>query len=62
MFPARALAIPLNCQHFLKFLTMQILPLCTKKVKKHIKENLRPVSILPNLSKIFGKCIFKQVS
>ena len=38
MFSARALAIPLNCQHFLKFLTMQILPLSTKKVKNILKK------------------------
>ena len=41
---------------------MQISPLCTKKVKKDIKGDYRPVSILPNLSKIFEKCIFKQMS
>ena len=33
-----------------------------KKGKKYIKENYRPVSILPNLSKIFEKHIFKQMS
>ena len=32
-----------------------------KKGKKDIKKNCRPVSILPNLSKIFEKCIFKQI-
>ena len=26
------------------------------------KENYRPISILPNLSKVFEKCIYKQVS
>ena len=29
-----------NCRHFLKFLNMQILPLCTKKVKKISKETI----------------------
>ena len=33
-----------------------------KKGKKDIKGNYRPVSILPNLSKIFEKCIFTQMS
>ena len=33
-----------------------------KKGKKDIKGNYRPVSILPNLSKIFEKHIFKQMS
>ena len=33
-----------------------------KKGKKDIKGNYRPVSILPNLSKIFEKQIFKQMS
>ena len=38
---------------------MQILRACTKKVKNISKENYRPVSILPNLSKIFEKCLKK---
>ena len=33
-----------------------------KKGKKDIKGNYRPVSILPNLSKIFEKFMFKQMS
>ena len=33
-----------------------------KKGKKHIKGNYRPVSILPNLSKILEEHIFKQMS
>ena len=33
-----------------------------KKGKKHIKSNYGPVSIFPNLSKIFEKCIFTQMS
>ena len=32
------------------------------KSKKDIKGNYRPVSILPNLSKIFEKCMFEQMS
>ena len=40
---------------------MQILRLCTKIVKKISKE-IRPVSILPNLSKISEKCMFEQMS
>ena len=32
-----------------------------KKGKKDIKGNCRPVSILPNLSKIFEKCILTQM-
>ena len=38
-----------------------IIPLY-KKGKKHMKGNYRPVSILPNLSKIFEKCMFEQMS
>ena len=41
---------------------MQISPLSTKKSKKDIKGNYRPVSILRNLSKIFEKCMFEQMS
>ena len=33
-----------------------------KKGKKDIKGNYRPVSILPNLPKIFEKCMFEQMS
>ena len=33
-----------------------------KKGKKDVKDNYRPVSILPNLSKIFEKCMFKQIT
>ena len=33
-----------------------------KKGKKDMKENYRPVSILPNLSKIFEKLMFKEMS
>ena len=33
-----------------------------KKGDKECKNNYRPVSILPNMSKIFGKIIFRQIS
>ena len=33
-----------------------------QKGKKVIKGNYGPVSIFPNLSKIFEKCIFEQMS
>ena len=34
-----------------------------EKIKRiNTKENYRPVSILPNLSKIFERCIFKRLS
>ena len=33
-----------------------------KKGKKDIKRNHRPVSIIPNLSRIFEKCMFEQMS
>ena len=33
-----------------------------KKGKNDLKEDYRPVIILPNLSKIFERCIFKQMS
>ena len=33
-----------------------------KKGKKDMKDNYRPVSILPNLSKIFEKLMFKEMS
>ena len=38
-----------------------IIPLY-KEGKKDIKGNYKPVSILSNLSKIFEKCIFEQMS
>ena len=33
-----------------------------KKGKKDVKGNYRPVSVLPNLSKIFEKYMFEQMS
>ena len=32
-----------------------------KKASKNSKENYRPVSILPNISKIYDKCMYKQM-
>ena len=33
-----------------------------KKASKNSKENYRPVSILPNISKIYKRCMCKQIS
>ena len=33
-----------------------------KKGSKNSEENYRPISILPNISKIYERCIYKQVS
>ena len=33
-----------------------------KKGSKNSKENYRPVSILPNISKIYKRCMYKQIS
>ena len=33
-----------------------------KKDSKNSKENYRPVSIFPNISKIYGRCLFKPIS
>ena len=33
-----------------------------KKGSKNSKVNYRPVSILPNISKIFERCMYKQIS
>ena len=33
-----------------------------KKGNREVKENFRPVSILSNLSKVFEKCLYKQIS
>ena len=33
-----------------------------KKGSKNSKENYRPVSILPNISKIYKRCLFKPIS
>ena len=42
-------------------LKLAVTPL-SKKMRKDMKENFRPVSILPTLSKIFEKCMFAQIS
>ena len=34
----------------------------TQKRKKHKKDNYRPVSMIPTLSKCFEKCMFIQMS
>ena len=33
-----------------------------KKGNRAVKDNFCPVSILPNLSKVFEKCLYKQIS
>ena len=33
-----------------------------KKGSRNDKENYRPVSILPNISKIYERCLFKQLT
>ena len=33
-----------------------------KKGDRYSKDNYRPVSILPNVSKIFERCIFRQIN
>ena len=33
-----------------------------KKGSKNSKENYRPVSILPNISNIYERCVYKQMS
>ena len=33
-----------------------------KKGSKNSKENYRPISILPNISKIYERCKYKQIS
>ena len=33
-----------------------------KKGNRTVKDNYRPVSILPNLSKVFERCLYKQIS
>ena len=33
-----------------------------KKGERYSKDNYRPVSILPNVSKIFEQCIFRQIN
>ena len=33
-----------------------------KKGERYSKDNYRPVSILPNMSKIFERCMFRQIN
>ena len=33
-----------------------------KKGERYLKDNYRPVSILPNVSKIFERCMFRQIN
>ena len=33
-----------------------------KKGERYSKDNYRPVSILPNVSKIFERCMFRQIN
>ena len=39
----------------------QISYLCIKK-SKFSKENYRPISILPNISKVYERCLYDQIS
>ena len=47
---------------FPSFLKLADVTPVNKKGRKDIKENFRPVSILPTLSKTFEKCISAQMS
>ena len=52
----------IKSKNFKKNLKLADITPLHKKGKKNIKGNYRPVSILPNSSKIFEKCIFTQMS
>ena len=52
----------INMSKFPENLKLADITAAYKKGKKDIKGNYRPVSILPNLSKMFEKHIFKQMS
>ena len=52
----------INSRKFQKNLKLADITSLLKKGKKDIKSNYRPVSILPNLSKNFKKCVFTQIS
>ena len=41
---------------------MQSSHLCIKKAQKTSKDNYRPISILLNISKIYERLMFKQIS
>ena len=47
---------------FPKHLTLADIPLLHEKGKRDIRGNYRPISILPNVTIIFKKCIFTQMS
>ena len=53
MFDSSTFAAPLKLAH--------ITP-AFKKGSKNSKENYRPISILPNISKIYERCMYKQMS
>ena len=38
-----------------------VLPICKKKSKLS-KENYMPISILPNISKVYERCLYHQIS
>ena len=40
---------------------VHITPIFYKKCSKNTKENYRPVSILPNISKIYERCMYKPI-
>ena len=62
IFSVVVLTALLSSRNFLKILNKPILQLHTKKGKKDIKGNYRPVGIPPNLSKVFEKLMFTQMS
>ena len=56
------------CQSFNNMIDVYIFPASLKltpvykKGSKNSKENYRPLSILPNISKIYERCLFKPIS
>ena len=61
-FVCTSFSSSINMSKFPENLKLADITPAYKKGKKDIKGNYRPVSILPNLSKIFEKHIFKQMS
>ena len=47
---------------FPKALKLAHITTVSKKASKNSKENYRPVSILPDISKIYKRCMCKQIS
>lgn len=48
----------------LKVISLQILPMSLRKGKKgskNSKENYRPSTILPNVSKFYKRCLYSQM-